>query len=348
MMTRMNLLPVFLGALLTPSISLSSDACRPWGILTQAEVEVSDGTSFRTESVFQAVDAAAITHIREDGKTTIAVEGGDAWFMSGDNVGVGTEFHKLFALGHQYHALLLYFNDLIADIHTDRLEREGQSFDTRSGGYPYGGIVHLLSSVDAQSPWGFRFDFPNREPIWVRLESWSIQDGVQLPFVARIDDGEREFTYRYSDIVVNAGHGAWFQDSLAPPPLDAIQVHRLHRSLLAAHCDGDAQRIADLSAESSLSVNGGTVSSLTRDEMASRFSTLFSQLNYQTYADLQSPMIDIAESGDIAWAAVNVRARGQTADGEAQFDDQWAWIMLAKKVNGLWLHAGNASNRAPR
>ena len=43
-------------------------------------------------------------------------------------------------------------------------------------------------------------------------------------------------------------------------------------------------------------------------------------------------MIEVAESADIGWAI-----------GEA-FDGQWAWIILVRKIDGVWRNAGNASN----
>jgi len=39
-----------------------------------------------------------------------------------------------------------------------------------------------------------------------------------------------------------------------------------------------------------------------------------------------------------------ISGRSQS-EGGAEFDSQWSWILLAKKIDGAWLHAGNASNR---
>jgi ketosteroid isomerase-like protein len=125
-------------------------------------------------------------------------------------------------------------------------------------------------------------------------------------------------------------------------------VLRLHRSLLAAHCLGDADTLADLSTQESVNSNRGVLSSIAREDMRSRFSGLFEKIDYVHYEDIADPVIKVSSSGDIGWAAVNVRARSAVKDGGQAFDDQWSWIMLAEKVDGQWLHAGNASNLMPK
>ncbi|NCF24863.1 MAG: hypothetical protein GWP60_10010 [Gammaproteobacteria bacterium] len=50
-------------------------------------------------------------------------------------------------------------------------------------------------------------------------------------------------------------------------------------------------------------------------------------------------------SGDVGWIAVNTRAVGTERSSGRSFDDQWAWIMTVRKIDGRWLHTANASNR---
>ena len=344
----MGNLRVVLAALVLPAIAAAEDACRPWGILARADVSVSDGSSFITEAVFHGPRSSAIRHRRESGDKTVAVEGAQAWVKSGDQFQQGGEFHKLFALGHQYHALLLYFDELVADVQPDSVQHQGLKRASRAGVFPYGGRVHLLEGAQPGRPWGFRFDFPEHDPIWVQLGNWRPLDSLALPYTARIDDGERTFVYSYTDIRLNAGNAAWFHAQLPAPPLDALALQRLHRDMLVAHCAGDAQRLAELTSPVALSVNGGELTEVTPEQIARRFSTLFNLLDYRQYDDLTPPRIEIAKGGDIGWAAVEVRARGVAVESGKVFDDQWAWVMLARKVDGVWRHAGNASNRKAR
>ena len=60
----------------------------------------------------------------------------------------------------------------------------------------------------------------------------------------------------------------------------------------------------------------------------------------------EDPEIEWSKNGQIGWIAVNVRAVGESLETDEVFDDQWAWIMLVKKIDGQWLGAGNASNIA--
>lgn len=53
----------------------------------------------------------------------------------------------------------------------------------------------------------------------------------------------------------------------------------------------------------------------------------------------------IEVSGDVGWIAVNTRAVGTERSSGRSFDDQWAWIMTVRKIDGRWLHTANASNR---
>lgn len=321
------------------------DVCRPWGIAATAEVVVSDGSSFRIESTFQNVDTNAITHIREDSRGTIAVDGAFGWVEQGSDADLGGNFHKLFALGHQFHAFLLHFDELTTNPRAGLVELHGTSRTSRVADYPYGGLVHLIAGDTSSRPWGFQFAFPERPPIWVALGDWRDSAGRMLPFEIEIDDGERTFMYRYTDIAIDAGHVEWYFQQVLTPPLDEVAIHRLHRSMLAAHCDGDAQRLAQLTAPTALSINRGEISVISPGQMSTRFEQLFNTLTYDTYIDLVTPKVTVADSADIGWAAVQVRAVGGETHGDGRFDDQWAWLMLAKKVDGVWTHAGNASNR---
>jgi hypothetical protein len=93
---------------LQPQPVLASDTCSGRAIITAADVSVSDGSGFRTASFYRSKDSAAIRHI-DDRDRTVAVEGPLGWARDGERAELGSGFYKLFALGHQYHALLLEF-----------------------------------------------------------------------------------------------------------------------------------------------------------------------------------------------------------------------------------------------
>ena len=58
-----------------------------------------------------------------------------------------------------------------------------------------------------------------------------------------------------------------------------------------------------------------------------------------------APKIDLSEDAKLGWIGVSVLAEGSEIETGASFSQQWAWIMMVKKIDDVWLHAGNASNR---
>jgi hypothetical protein len=120
----------------------------------------------------------------------------------------------------------------------------------------------------------------------------------------------------------------------------------VHRKLLAAHCLGDATLMSSLSTADIVIANRGEIVRTTDAEMRDRFTAAFKRFDYTGYRDIATPIIEISQAGDAGWIWVNVRAAGKDLVSGEAFDDQWAWLMLLKNVDGRWLHAGNASNLA--
>ncbi|NNL53810.1 MAG: nuclear transport factor 2 family protein [Woeseia sp.] len=325
----------------------SSDACSTRAIVSSAEVSVSDGTRFVTDTFFHSEDGLAIRQTEDSASQTIVVEGPLSWVRAGDKAGLGQAFHRSFALGHQYHALLLHFDEIVNDPrHTEEITFEGDSHSASSGDLPYGGVVHRVEGRSSERPAGFVFEFREAEPIIVSLSDWRSYGDLQLPSMARIDDGERVFEYRYTQVRTEERSPFWFYDEIAAPEIDTVQVYRLHRKMLAAHCLGDAAMLADLSADDIVSANRGELTHSTDDDLRERFGELFERLDYLEYHDIAEPVIKVSEAGDLGWIAVNVRSVVTDKQSGNGFDDKWAWIMVVEKTDGAWRHVGNASNLA--
>jgi hypothetical protein len=329
-----------------PDMSWSSDACSTKAITAAADVTVSDDSSFQIETYFQSKDVFAIRHIR-DPQQLIVVEGSHSWTQLGDTAAIGADFHKLFALGHQFHAFLLGFEELVNDVRLDAVVQfDGNSQHATVGNYPYGGQVYLIHGADTKRPLGLLFEFAEDSVISVKFGDWRDVKDVSLPFYLQIDDGQRVFEYRYSEIDVAPKSPRWFLDEIPAPDLDAVQVYRLHRKLLVAHCLGDADMIASLSAPEVMTASRGRLEQTSNAAMRERFTALFQSLDYTGYHDLVVPTIELSEDATIGWIGANVEARGTEIKSGTSFSSQWAWIMMVRKIDGLWLHAGNASNQA--
>ena len=340
-------IPVFVLVFLAmySNVAWSSDACSTRAITAAVDVKVSDGSSFKVETYFHSRDMAAIRHIREP-QQIIVVEGPQSWTQVGDQSDPGTEFHKLFALGHQFHAFVLHFEDVASDVRqTDGILFNNETREALSGDYPYGGVVHLIQGDDKNRPAGLLFEFSEDTVISVKFADWRDTGEVSLPYHLQVDDGERIFDYHYSEISVAPRSPLWFFDTVRAPPIDNVQVHRLHRMLLAAHCLGDADMMANLSTPQVLTANRGEIQHVENDAMRVRFSALFRALDYTEYHDIVSPSIDLSADGSLGWIGAKVQAKGSEIESGNAFSQQWAWVMMVKKVDNVWLHAGNASNR---
>jgi hypothetical protein len=322
----------------------ASDACSTRSIVTSADVTVSDGSSFTTQSFFQSKNGAAIRHI-SDKDQIVAVEGPYSWIRVDGGEKMGSDFEKTFALGHQFHAFLMYFEEIVsAPRDSQKISFHGREHSALTGEYPHGGLVHLIAAEDGLHAPGLVFEFPDSEPIVVTFSDWRRFDQFEIPFQVEIDDGQRIFSYRYTSIDMTPRTPLWFFEEVGVPSHDEVQVYRLHRQLLAAHCLGDADMIARLSSAQILSANSGAMAQVTNQTIRDRFSELFERLNYTAYHDIVTPIIEIAEGAGLGWVGANVRAVGKTVSQGTPYDKQWAWIMIVRKENGKWLHAGNASN----
>lgn len=322
----------------------SSDACSTRAIVAAADVEVSDGSSFRIESFFHSRDASAIRHIREN-EQLIVVEGPQSWVQLDNEPELGTDFHKVFALGHQFHAFLLHFDETVTDVrHSDEVQFGNEVRQATSGDYPFGGVVHLIEGDSDAHPAGLLFEFPESEAISVSFSDWRDNDGSDLPYRVQIDDGERTFDYRYSEVDITSRSPLWFFDVVESPAIDQVGIYRLHRKMLAAHCLGDAELMSALSASDMVVAGRGELQRFTREALRERFTGAFQRFDYSEYHDLVTPVIEVSAASDLGWIAVNVRAIGSDRNTGNSFDDQWAWVMMVEKVDDVWVHTGNASN----
>lgn len=326
------------------NVAYASDACTGDAIVAAADVTMSDGASFRTESFFHTASTAAIRHWYDEPQM-MAVEGPTGWSRKDGAARVGSNLHRSFALGHQFHALLLRFNEIMNNaVRSDAIPYRSATRSGWSGDYPYGGKVHLVDG--GKRPAGMVFEFPGHAAMHIEYSNWRDVEGTELPFRVTVDDGTRVFDYRFTSVTLDTRSPGWFAESAGQTGLPQVDIYRLHRALLAAHCAGDFDRMADLSTESVVSANRGVLSTTNREAMRDRFRGVFEQVSYTAYTDLIDPVIEVSESGETGWIAVNVRAQGVNRSANEPFDDQWAWIMTVRKVDGQWLHAGNASNAA--
>lgn len=325
----------------------ANNACVTPTISTSADVTTSNGAAYRVDAYYRNRLETTVRFVSDD-TSLIAIEGPLAWVANGDQVSLAGDADRRFVTGHQFHALAFHFDDIVANVKpAQAVQLEGAAYDGRRGDYPDGGTATLLEDETGQ-PLGLILALPDTTEITVSYEDWrQTADGVSVPFSARVTHEGVIYDYQYTDVSFADGDAVSFHEAFPAPEVDAVQVHRLHRSLLAAHCRGDAGMMAQLTAPEALIANRGDITTVSPDDMETRFTSVFSQVDYRAYLDLKQPAIEVAESGDVGWVMVNVRADGEVVETGDAFSDQWAWVLLARKIDGVWLNVGNASNVKP-
>lgn len=344
------LITAVFGAMLAaiPFSAFASNACKAPAIVTTADVTTSDGSEYRVETYYRSPREAAATFIT-DAATTMVAEGAFAWSRQGETETLAGDNEKRFVIGHQFHALAFYFEEIATDIKgvTD-VSFNGQSYVGLQGVYPHGGTVTLLQGAEGR-PYALILNLPEESEITVAFDGWRASAGEQeLPYALTVTHDGREYYYRYSEISLfdgdNGKDSIDFHEVIDAPGIDEIEIHRLHRALMTAHCRGDADMMAALTAPQTVIANRGEVFNATSEQTGERFASVFSRVDYTGYHDLKDPAVEVSQSGDIGWIVVNPLAQGREIESGEAFSLQWAWVMLVRKIDGKWLSAGNASN----
>lgn len=338
-----------MAAFALPNTALASNACAVPAIDTYAAVTTSYGAEYGVQTTYRTRNDLVTQFVR-DTTTTFAVEGAETWVQGDTGAQTGGNRERGFAIGHQYHALLLHFDDIIENVRTEtEIDFNGEIRSGRTGDYPTGGTISLIDGAHKNQPAGMLMLLPEEKPITNTFSDWQeIASGeTTLPHQIIINHDENIFTYIYSKISIGSMDAIDMQARYVSPEIDGVKIHRLHRVLMAAHCRGDFDMMADLSSPKTTIANRGEVTEVSQEETREMFESIFEQIQYSTYRDIETPVIRVADSGDIGWAIVNVHTDGQEKASGTPFSYQWAWVMLAEKRDGEWVYSGNASNVAP-
>lgn len=328
-----------------PSFALASNACETPTLSTKAAVTTSYGSAYGVETYYRSPDEAVARFVT-DTPALMAVEGPLVWVESADGAALAGDNERRFVIGHQFLALAFYFDAIMTAVEpVKNIDFKGGKFKGRKGAYPGGGNATLVADREGR-PLGLLLELPDETRIEVDYSDWrDTASGKPAPHAATILHNGNAFNYRYTDVSFGEGDAVNFHKTYLAPAIDDIQIYRLHRALLAAHCRGDAAMMAALTAPEAVVANRGDIARVTNKETETRFASVFSRVDYRAYTDLKPPEIAVAQSGDLGWAVVNVRAEGEAVETGEPFSDQWAWTILARKIDGIWLNAGNASNR---
>ena len=119
----------------------------------------------------------------------------------------------------------------------------------------------------------------------------------------------------------------------------------------AAHVRGDAAGLAALTADSVVSVDRGTVATLSRAEIAQGFTEYFADVRIATWRDLSPPIVRLAPGGEWAWVsrAVEMTRVRRVPGGTTAVDTvALAWTANLAWDGGAWRMVGvTTTSREP-
>ncbi len=335
--------------LCTPSV-LVAESIDPAAIETikaVAHVTVSDGLEYDVITVIHDHQRAVFHRAYADREVAQGVDGKYYWEYDGTRETEGPPRYETIVLGHQFHAQLLQFEKLNGPLTEPALvDRDGvQCLATTSE-------KDQTLFVDAETKQAVALVYAREtEPdIEMTFGDWRQVQGIDLPYLVIIDDGERVFRYQYGSVVFNEGSVASFR---APVTLltPEQQLMRKHRLMMDAHYFEDPSLIAGAFGEQGVIVYEGEVAPTIGAETEASLTRRLMNRNHTRYDDLVRPIIRVADDGSLGWVIVQVRAEGvrfdANGDPSGPLDFTCAWIAMYEKVAGQWKMAGNVSNFKP-
>jgi hypothetical protein len=310
-----------------------------------ADVSVSDGLTYKVNTLYIDPQRAIFERIYTDRKVTNGVEGKYAWSFDQKREIEGSSMTTSIVLGHQFYAQMLFFEKLhpTAAINENAtfMDAASQSVITNDAN----GVYELFYDP-AKLPLGMKIVLGETTITFV-YSDWQSVDGVLLPHHIQIDDGERIFDYQFTEVSPNVGQLA---DHRCPYELltEEQKLLRLHREVMDGHYFENMKSMYGFVSDSMHIVSAGEVYRMSGKRASESLDRSMKFRNHEMYDDLIRPVVSRSDDGSLAWVIVQVKAHGVRLDDKGNetepLDFVSAWIELYEKVEGEWKMMGNVSN----
>jgi Domain of unknown function (DUF4440) len=116
-------------------------------------------------------------------------------------------------------------------------------------------------------------------------------------------------------------------------------IRAVHDADRIAHLRGDPGALAVNCGPRMLSVSNGAISIQTPEEVRARFEAYFRGITHTTWEDVESPIIRVSDSGDLAYAIYRVHSHytpNTTPSDREETDFISAWIATYELIDGTW------------
>ena len=169
----------------------------------------------RRETHFSSLGDAALRMVDEN-ERFMAIQGSRTWAGLDGDIAPGDERYKPFILGHQFHALLIHFDELLSDVHVEQhVLFDGEQTRAMAGSSPFGGTVYRIDEDESGRVPGMVFEFPETPRIEVRFSGYEEIDGLRVPRQLVVDDGSATFDYRFWSLNLSESGKTWIDDHRA-------------------------------------------------------------------------------------------------------------------------------------
>jgi len=150
----------------------------------------------------------------------------------------------------------------------------------------------------------------------------------------------------FSQLFVAIAHSMVPQN--VDPEKTKEEILGLHASDLAAILQGDD--LASRLAPEVVSVDGGHIDRLTREELFGHIADSFNGSQRRAEDDLETPIIRVSSDGTMAWAIVRTRYRYDNIrpGGKLETNESIsASVLIYEKHEGKWLVTASATTEEP-
>ena len=310
-------------------------------ISTQASVQVSDGLTYNTQTLYHDPQRAIFRREYADRTVTQGVEGKYIWSFEG-----GAEKESAFVgdiiLGHQFHAQILFFDKLHPEFEIpETAEFNGQQCSVvKAPGVDQD--FHFYYQENGH-PLGLEIVRKDEASIVFKFLDWRDVDRIRLPFIIEIDDGSRQFEYRFDQIKFNAGS---LDDFRAPDSelTEAQKLMRCHRVIMDGHLFGETAGMKAQQSDTMTMINAGEIEVVLGNQPDPMIDRIMASRDYTVYDDLVRPQVKVSEDGTIGWVIAQIHAEGIRFDENGQptvpLEFTCAWTELYEKEGEAWKMTG--------
>lgn len=248
--------------------------------------------------------------------SNIKINGAYGWNTDSDPFSpeIISPFEKMVNRLHEFQRMAFDFRTMFTDFELVGAEDffGSPSFKVRAKseiGWP----ANLYFSKRARTLSGYDLLNPDGTKVTNRFDEWRKIDGINLPVKITAIDPQGEWILNFKTIEFNSVRENVFD--VPRPVKDMAELLRLQKQSEEAHLTKDATLlVASFDSAGIVQLSNGETSRITPEAGLNMFSSYFSRVKFDEWADIESPKIRISKDGTMASIIVRKRVRSTVPD----------------------------------